>query len=134
MSLLPATIEAITPADGKLAAQAGKQLAAVMEGDEQAFGKFKDLLLRYIAITGELHPASPDKCTVICCASHGVAAEGVSAYPEETTLQMTKSYLIGQGAAANAFAPDPDDEPERVFGVTTSGLNSLVLYADALMV
>ena len=104
MSLLQATIEAITPADGKLAAQAGKQLAAVMEGDEQAFGKFKDLLLRYIAITGELHPASPDKCTVICCASHGVAAEGVSAYPEETTLQMTKSYLIGQGAAANAFA------------------------------
>ncbi|MBQ1415735.1 MAG: nicotinate-nucleotide--dimethylbenzimidazole phosphoribosyltransferase, partial [Selenomonas sp.] len=72
MSLLQATIEAITPADGKLAAQAGKQLAAVMEGDEQAFGKFKDLLLRYIAITGELHPASPDKSTVICCASHGV--------------------------------------------------------------
>ena len=104
MSLLNTTISAITPASHDLAAQAEKRLSAVMEGDEQALGKFKDLLLRYIAITGEMQPAAPDKCTVICCASHGVASEGVSAYPEETTLQMTKSYLIGQGAAANAFA------------------------------
>ncbi len=104
MSLLQATIDAIRPADHDLAAQAGKRLAAALEGDEQSLGKFQELLLRYIAITGQMHPAVPDKCAVICCASHGVASEGVSAYPEETTLQMTKSYLIGQGAAANAFA------------------------------
>lgn len=104
MNILQKNLAAISPATSELSAKAARQLTTVLEGDEDALGRFKDLLLRYIAITGDLHPDSPDTCTVICCASHGVAAEGVSAYPEETTLQMTRSYLIGQGAAANAFA------------------------------
>ncbi|SHK48335.1 nicotinate-nucleotide--dimethylbenzimidazole phosphoribosyltransferase [Selenomonas ruminantium] len=110
MKLLEETIAAITPAGQEPARQAAKQLASVLEGDEDSLGRFQDLLLRYIAIAADLHPAHPDKCTVICCASHGVAAEGVSAYPEETTLQMTQSYLIGQGAAANALADFADSE------------------------
>ena len=110
MSLLNETLAAISPADHALAGQAAAKLTNVMEGDEDSLGQLKELLLRYIAITGEMNPAAPDKCTVICCASHGVAAEAVSAYPEETTLQMTKSYLIGQGAAANAFANFADSE------------------------
>ena len=110
MSLLQKTVAAIEPANHELAQKAAAHLAAVLEGDEDSLGRFKDLLLRYLAITGEMHPANPDKCTVICCASHGVAMEAVSAYPEETTLQMTKSYLIGQGAAANAFAAFADSE------------------------
>ena len=110
MNLLERTLAAIAPADHALADKAASQLATVMEGDEDAFGRLKDLLLRYIAITGDLHPSAPDKCTVICCASNGVASEGVSAYPEETTLQMTQSYLIGQGAAANAFSAFADSE------------------------
>ena len=104
------TIAAIEPADQELAQKAAAKLASVMEGDEDSFGGFKDLLLRYLSIAGDLHPSAPDKCTVICCASHGVASESVSAYPEETTLQMTQSYLIGQGAAANAFAAFADSE------------------------
>lgn len=104
------TIAAIEPADQELALKAASKLASVMEGDEDSFGGCKDLLLRYLSIAGDLHPAAPDKCTVICCASHGVASESVSAYPEETTLQMTQSYLIGQGAAANAFAAFADSE------------------------
>ena len=43
-------------------------------------------------------------CTIICCADHGVAEENVSAYPQTTTAQMVKNYLISGGAAANAFA------------------------------
>ena len=43
-------------------------------------------------------------CTIICCADHGVAEEGVSAYPQTTTAQMVRNYLISGGAAANAFA------------------------------
>ncbi len=110
MSLLNKTLAAIEPANHELAQQAAAQLTKVMEGDEDSLGLLKDLLLKYLAITGEMHPAAPDKCTVICCASHGVAAEAVSAYPEETTIQMTKSYLIGQGAAANAFSGFADSE------------------------
>ena len=110
MTLLEKTIAAIEPANHALADQAAVQLSAVLEGDEDSLGRLKDLLLRYLAIANDLHPSAPDKCTVICCSSHGVADEGVSAYPEETTLQMTQSYLLGQGAAANAFAGFAESE------------------------
>ena len=44
------------------------------------------------------------KCTFIFCADHGVAAENVSAFPQTTTADMVRNYLVDQGAAANAFA------------------------------
>ena len=44
------------------------------------------------------------KCTFIFCADHGVAKENVSAYPQATTADMVKNYLLENGAAANAFA------------------------------
>lgn len=44
------------------------------------------------------------KCTIICCADHGVASENVSAYRKETTAQMVRNYLLTHGAAANVFA------------------------------
>lgn len=44
------------------------------------------------------------KCTFIFCTDHGVAKENVSAYPQKTTADMVKNYLVDAGAAANAFA------------------------------
>ena len=44
------------------------------------------------------------KCTFIFCSDNGVAKENVSAYPQKTTADMVKNYLIDAGAAANAFA------------------------------
>ena len=44
------------------------------------------------------------KCTFIFCADHGVAEMKVSAYPQSTTAEMVKNYLVEQGAAANVFA------------------------------
>ncbi|MDL2280468.1 nicotinate-nucleotide--dimethylbenzimidazole phosphoribosyltransferase [Selenomonadales bacterium OttesenSCG-928-I06] len=41
------------------------------------------------------------KCIITAVADHGVAHLGVSAYPPETTIQMTRSYLIDKGAAVN---------------------------------
>lgn len=49
-------------------------------------------------------------CTIICCADHGVAEENVSAYPQSTTAQMVKNYLVSCGAAANAFASFANSE------------------------
>ena len=68
------------------------------------FGRLNDVLLRYIGITGERHPTPPQTSVVISCADHGVAAESVSAYPPETTLNMMCNYLIARGGAANAAA------------------------------
>jgi len=44
------------------------------------------------------------KCTFIFCSDHGVAKENVSAYPQKTTADMVKNYLVDAGAAANVFA------------------------------
>lgn len=44
------------------------------------------------------------KCTFIFCADHGVAKENVSAYPQATTADMVRNYLVDAGAAANVFA------------------------------
>ena len=68
------------------------------------FGRLNDVLLRYIGITGERHPMPPQTSVIISCADHGVAAESVSAYPPETTLNMMCNYLIARGGAANAAA------------------------------
>ena len=104
MSLLDETIVRITPRDARPAEKAAALLAERMEGDDAALGAWRDLLLRYIRITGDLHPAAPSPCVVIACADHGVAAESVSAYPPETTVQMARNYLVSRGGAANAFA------------------------------
>ena len=44
------------------------------------------------------------KCTVLACADHGVAANKISAFDENVTVQMIKNYLIHRGAAANVFS------------------------------
>lgn len=71
---------------------------------EQDLGQLAPLFLRWLDISGTMDPKPPRKAVVICCADHGVAAEGVSAYPQETTLEMVRNYTVRQGGAANAFA------------------------------
>lgn len=104
MTLLENTLARIVPTDKSIAAETSAALAAKLEGDDSALGELKEILLKYITIAGLRHPDPPEKCTIICCADHGVSAEGVSAYPPETTAQMTRNYLISRGAAANALA------------------------------
>lgn len=102
MSLLEETIDKIRPIDEEAIQKAEAFLRSIPAAD--GMGKLKELFLRYVGIRRAPAPELPKKCTLICCADHGVAAMGVSAYPAETTLQMTANYLISRGAAANAFS------------------------------
>lgn len=77
---------------------------ASMEATEEDLGQLAPLFLRWLDISGTMDPKPPRKAVVICCADHGVAAEGVSAYLQETTLEMVRNYTVRQGGAANAFA------------------------------
>ncbi len=70
----------------------------------EELGSLLDVISSYASITGEHQPQVPQKHTFICCADHGVYAEGVSAYPQETTLGMVRNYLISKGAVANAMS------------------------------
>ena len=101
MKLLQKTITAITVPDAALAHHV---LAVLCTRSGIHFGQLGDALARYIALTGEHHPAPPQTSVIISCADHGVAAESVSAYPPETTLNMMCNYLMARGGAANAVA------------------------------
>lgn len=55
------------------------------------------MVTQFAGVTGEAMPAIPKCCTVIACSDHGVYAEGVSAYPQSTTVGMTKAYVETKG-------------------------------------
>lgn len=68
-----------------------------------SLGRLERLAAQIAARTGTLLPRL-DRCALLLFAGdHGVAAEGVSAYPQAVTRQMLLNFL-GGGAAANVFA------------------------------
>ena len=103
MNTLETTLHKIQPLHKSAVHDVQAQLSAAMT-NMQGLGQLRDILLNYAGITGETQPQVPQKCTIIACGDHGVAAMKVSAYPPETTVHMTKNYLLSQGATANAMA------------------------------
>ena len=63
----------------------------------------EQLACRLAGITGDPRPRNIKKSIILAAADHGVAQEGVSAYPPEVTPQMVVNFCRG-GAAINAFA------------------------------
>jgi nicotinate-nucleotide--dimethylbenzimidazole phosphoribosyltransferase len=68
-----------------------------------SLGRVEDLAVRIAAITGELDPRPLRPVIVVAASDHGVAAEGVSAYPQEVTRQMLANFA-GGGAAVSVLA------------------------------
>ena len=68
-----------------------------------ALGIIETLAMRIARIQGTLAPSLRLCRLVLFAADHGVAHEGVSAYPQHVTRQMVANFLSG-GAAANVFA------------------------------
>ena len=68
-----------------------------------ALGLLEDLALQLSLIQRSESPALHHPQMVVFAADHGIAAEGVSAYPQAVTVQMVGNMLAG-GAAINVFA------------------------------
>ncbi len=68
-----------------------------------SLGNLEDLAKRYCLITGKSKPVIRNKVIITMAADHGVAREGVSAYPPEVTRQMVINFLRG-GAGSNVLA------------------------------
>ena len=68
-----------------------------------SLGRLEELSIRLAGMTGRLDPPLSDAVVFTLAADHGVAAEGVSAYPREVTAQMVLNFLRG-GAAINVLA------------------------------
>jgi len=68
-----------------------------------SLGRLEELSIRIAGITGRLDPPLRDAVVFTLAADHGVAAEGVSAYPREVTAQVVLNGRRG-GAAINVLA------------------------------
>ncbi|GAB7387047.1 nicotinate-nucleotide--dimethylbenzimidazole phosphoribosyltransferase [Bacillaceae bacterium] len=100
--MIQETIRKIGPLDAQAMQRAQEHLNRLTK-PQGSLGRLEDLIVQLAGITGEEKKVFRDKRVVVMAADHGVAAEGVSAYPQEVTRQMVANFLAG-GAAINAFA------------------------------
>jgi nicotinate-nucleotide--dimethylbenzimidazole phosphoribosyltransferase len=63
-----------------------------------SLGRLEELACRIADIRGTARPARLRSTVVIAAADHGVAHEGVSAYPQEVTAQMLATFRAGGSA------------------------------------
>lgn len=98
MGLLAETVKEIIQPDKEAMKRVHRQFAA------RNLGGLGQMVERYAGMLRKSVPELPRNLVVITSADHGVAKRGISAYPIETTLQMTANYLLSRGGTANAFA------------------------------
>lgn len=99
---LAAVLASIQPLDRKAVQKAEKRQSQLTK-PAYSLGWLEDIVLQVAGITGEEIPKLGKKRVILCAADHGVAEEGVSAYPSSVTPMMVRNFLQG-GAAINALA------------------------------
>ncbi len=99
---LDEAVRLIQPVDREIAARAQARLDRLTK-PLGSLGRLEEIAVRYATITGEVKPNVPRGVVFTFAADHGVATEGVSAYPREVTPQMVLNFLRG-GAGVNVLA------------------------------
>ncbi|MFL5263082.1 MAG: nicotinate-nucleotide--dimethylbenzimidazole phosphoribosyltransferase [Anaeromyxobacteraceae bacterium] len=102
MTLLEQTLAAIPEPDLAAAAEVQRRLDAKTK-PRGSLGRLEELARVLASVQGTASPRAASKAVVVMAADHGVAEEGVSAYPQEVTAQMVANFVRG-GAAINVLA------------------------------
>jgi nicotinate-nucleotide--dimethylbenzimidazole phosphoribosyltransferase len=100
--LLAQTIASIHDPNGALAEATARRLDAKTK-PRGSLGRLEQLACRFVSIRGEVPRGILAPAIVVAAADHGVAIEGVSAYPREVTAQMLANFESG-GAAVCVLA------------------------------
>jgi nicotinate-nucleotide--dimethylbenzimidazole phosphoribosyltransferase len=99
---LAALLARIAAPDPRLAAGARRRLDSLTK-PPGSLGRLEELALRAVLITGDAMPRVDAPVIFTLAGDHGVAVEGVSAYPQAVTAQMLENLARG-GAAVNVLA------------------------------
>jgi len=102
MSLLSDTIASIEPLDEAAERAAARRLDSLTK-PLGSLGHLEQVVRRYAAIRHDPDARSGTASLLVFVADHGVADEGVSAYPKEVTAQMLRNIARG-GAAISVLA------------------------------
>jgi nicotinate-nucleotide--dimethylbenzimidazole phosphoribosyltransferase len=90
------------------AARAARERQDALLKPRGSLGRLEDLAVWMAGVTGDAIPELRS-LVVIAAADHGVAVEGVSAYPQEVTGQMLAAFL-GGGSAISVLAREAGAE------------------------
>ncbi len=102
MSRLVDTIKSINPVDPAYMDKAQARLD-ILTKPKDSLGRLEEFARRYVAITENIRPEIKRKVIFTFAGDHGVADEGISAFPKEVTRQMVFNFLNG-GAGINVLA------------------------------
>jgi nicotinate-nucleotide--dimethylbenzimidazole phosphoribosyltransferase len=92
----------ISRVNGALTEEAQKRLDNLTK-PQGSLGRLEEFARRVVSITGNKMPLLDKKVVFTFAGDHGIADEGVSAYPKEVTPQMVLNFLRG-GAGINVLA------------------------------
>ncbi|MGC9196270.1 MAG: nicotinate-nucleotide--dimethylbenzimidazole phosphoribosyltransferase [Syntrophobacteraceae bacterium] len=95
-------IKKITPVDEEWV-QKAREHTLRLAIPPRALGRLHEISERICGIQKTLRPDVSKRAFMVMAADHGVAAEGVSAFPQEVTGEMVKNFLKG-GAGINVLA------------------------------
>ncbi|MBI5301252.1 MAG: nicotinate-nucleotide--dimethylbenzimidazole phosphoribosyltransferase [Chloroflexi bacterium] len=102
MNFLNETIAQIQPLDAN-ALNAARARQDQLTKPQGAMGRLETLSIQLAGITAQPRPRFKQPAVIMMAGDHGVARQGVSAYPAEVTPQMVFNFLQG-GAAINVLA------------------------------
>ena len=102
MNVLSTTIKKISPQSSEWRQKAKSRLDQLAL-PHWALGRLMDLGLDLAGQTRSMHPNIKRKAVITMAGDHGVAAEGVSKFPQDVTPQMVANFVHG-GAGINALA------------------------------
>ena len=102
MDLINAAIASIRPLDEAVMSETQQYLDRLTK-PVGSLAVLERMACQIAGVQGLSKPAVPEKALVLMAADHGVAEEGISAFPAEVTGQMVYNFVSG-GAGINVLA------------------------------